>query len=155
MNPATHETFTVEAAVLPRLTALIADGRGVSPEAITLEDFAGEWLPEQLVDLLEHAQRTYKVIGAPSLHGVEVRIVGYPDDEGLILALRHEPLFSSHGAQIDGGWDEPSAYIPERADGTGPDVADLVGILTYVVDRANVLLPVLAAATAVDQRSGS
>jgi cellulase/cellobiase CelA1 len=82
-------------------------------EALTLADFSGEWLHEQLADLIEHAQGgVQRVISSPVLRGVAVGIVAYTDEQGLILMLRYDPLFHATGAAIAGGWDEPSAFIP-------------------------------------------
>jgi hypothetical protein len=142
-----RHAFTLDQELLAAFVAAMAEAYQVPADTLSLTDFSGEWLPEQLTDLAEHAQDPrYRVIATPNVGGVEVRIVAYPDDAGLILALRYDPLFFAHGAQISGGWDEPAAFIPTCADGADLDLANLEGILALLIDRANALLPVLRAA---------
>ena len=141
------DAFTVNREQLSRFVASTTAARHMAADRLSLADFSGEWLPEQLADLLDHAQNEeHRVIATPSLRGADVRIVAYADDAGLILALRYDPLFFAHGAQVSGGWDEPASFIPMRSDGTDLDLSDLEGILTHLVDRANALLAVLRAA---------
>jgi hypothetical protein len=139
--------FTLDIERLHALVAAIAEEQSCSPDALTLDALPGEWLDEQLADLIDRAQgHEYQAIIPPVLSGHDVAIVAYAVEDGLIFAIRHDPLFYEHGAQIDTGWDEPAAFIPMRADGTDLDLAAFEGILRLVVDRANALLPVLAAA---------
>jgi uncharacterized protein (DUF2336 family) len=135
---------------MPTLVANLAAEQAVRPEVLTLADLPGDWLHEQLAELLQRAQREpHRIIVGPRLRGIEVGIDAYTDDDGLILALRYDPLFFRYGARITGGWDEPSAFIPLNEDQTALDLANLGAIIGLLVERANALLPVLRASAAL------
>lgn len=124
--------------------------QAVLPEVLTLADLPGEWLHEQLAELLQRAQREpHRVIIGPRLRGADVSIDAYTDEDGLILALRYDPLLSRYGARITGGWDELSAFIPPNEDQTDLDLANVGAIIGLLVERANALLPVLRAGAAL------
>lgn len=141
------DAFRVDPGGLSRLVGSVAADRHIAADTLSLTDFSGESLAEQLADLLDLAQsQDHRAITTPSIGGADVRIVAYPDDAGLIVALRYDPLFFAHGAEVSGGWEEPASLISMRADGTDLDVCDLEGIVTHLVNRANGLLAVLRAA---------